>query len=325
MTRKKTAMATTLFAASGTTLLLLTGCGGSDSASGDTDNGSGAVYEFQTNGIDPADEITVHIPDDLKEIMDEDKQLIINEFTVKAHNVESNKLCAAELDLDWTDGQPDAILANNSEDSARAEIEQELLDMTGADSLDEIVDDLDTVYRDNGIYGKDMNAADYSDNTAIRIRNDFADLDNDYSGLIDEVAASSKSTGAKYAGQSVVDAYFETLLEDRSHDGPSAIAEVLGTGSGASLDDFNPNDPETGTFVADDHSSAIVVSNCAKSDSDPDNAIDLQLPTEDEDDGGNELSSFAEVQISVMSDGTIGIGGEVSDYMRDANDDWIKE
>lgn len=298
--------------------LALSGCG---SPSTDPDVTADTVYEFQTNGIDPADEIRVNIPDDLKEIMDEDERLIINGLTVKAHNIESNKLCAAELDLDWADGQPDAILANNSEDSARAEIEQELLDMTGAGSLDEIVDDLDTVYRDNGIYGKDRSATDLSNDDDIRIRNDLADLDNEYSGLLDEIAAN----GAAYTGQSVVDVYFETLLEDRSFDGPGVITEILDTGSGASLDDFNPNDPETGTFVADDHSSAIVVNDCAKSDSDPDNAIGLRLPTENEEGGGKELSSFAEVQISVMTDGTIGVSGEVDDYMRDANDNWIEE
>ena len=40
-------------------------------------------------------------------------------------------------------------------------------------------------------------------------------------------------------------------------------------------------------------------------------------------DADGKSDTTATVQLLVMADGTIGVAGEVKDYMRDANDNWI--
>lgn len=73
-------------------------------------------------------------------------------------------------------------------------------------------------------------------------------------------------------------------------------------------------------YIADDFSTLTVVGDCAASATDPDNAIELELPSVDAD---GKSDTTATVQLSVMTDGTIGVAGEVKEYMRDANDNWI--
>ncbi|TGD27772.1 hypothetical protein EB835_18310 [Brevibacterium sp. S22] len=96
-----------------------------------------------------------------------------------------------------------------------------------------------------------------------------------------------------------------------------------------SASELDESAPKSGTCISDDLSTMTVVDNCSASETDPDHATNVELPiysTPDNDDiDDKRISTFAEIQMSVMSDGTIGIGGEVSDYMRDSNDDWIAQ
>lgn len=317
--RRTTTMTT--IAALGGAALLLAGCsGGSDASAGTDESGGGTaanVFEFQVNGIEPAEEIAVRVPDDLREAMGSEADgLVLNGFTVRAHDVESAEFCAAELDLDWADGQPAGFIENNTEDLARAEGEQQLLDATGESSLDSLARTLDDVYSSAGVLGDDYSSI--GQDSWGEIRTGLAEKGEGYSIFSEYATVPDTLTG-----QEMIDTFLDTSVENSGLDESSAVATLLGQNSSdtAPIDEFDPNAPEEGTFVAADHSSAVVVGHCAASATDPDNAIEVGLGSVDSD---GEASSIAEVQLSVMVDGTIGVAGEVDGYMRDANDSWIK-
>lgn len=318
---RRTTTMTTTFAALGGAALLLAGCsGGSDASAGTDETGGGTaanVFEFQTNGIDPAEEITVQVPDDLREAMGTEADgLVLNGFTVRAHDVESAEFCAAELDLDWVDGQPAGFIENNTEDLARAEGEQQLLDATGESSLDSLARTLDEVYSSAGVLGDTYSSI--GQDSWDDIRTGLAEKGEGYSIFSENATVPDTLTG-----QEMIDTFLDTSVENSGLDESSAVATLLGQDSSdaASIDEFDPNAPAEGTFVAADHSSAIVVGDCAASATDPDNAFEVGLGSVDSD---GEASSIAEVQLSVMVDGTVGVAGEVEGYMRDSNDDWIR-
>lgn len=316
---RRTPMMTTI-AALGGAALLLAGCsGGSDASAGTDESGGEAaanVFEFQTNGIQPAEEITVRVPDDLREAMGPEADgLVLNGFAVRAHDVESAEFCAAELNLDWADGQPAGFIENNTEDLARAEGEQQLLDATGESSLDSLARTLDEVYSSAGVLGDAYSSI--GQDSWDEIRTGLAEKGEGYSIFSEYATVPDTLTG-----QEMIDTFLNTSVENSGLDESSAVATLLGQNSSdaASIDEFDPNAAVEGTFVADDHSSAVVVGNCAASATDPDNAIEVDLRSVDSD---GEASSIAEVQLSVMTDGTIGVAGEVDGFMRDANDNWI--
>lgn len=317
--RRTTTMTT--IAALGGAALLLAGCsGGSDASAGSDESGGAAaanVFEFQVNGIEPAEEITVQVPDDLREAMGSEADgLVLNGFTVRAHNVESAEFCAAELNLDWADGQPASFIENNTEDLARAEGEQQLLDATGESSLDSLARTLDEVYSSAGVLGDDYSSI--GQDSWDDIRTGLAEKGEGYSIFSEYATVPDTLTG-----QEMIDTFLDTSVENSGLDESSAVATLLGQDSSdaASIDEFNPIAPEEGTFVAADHSSATVVGDCAASATDPDNAIEVGLGSVDSD---GEANSIAEVQLSVMTDGTVGVAGKVKGYMRDSNDNWIK-
>ncbi|WP_179229202.1 hypothetical protein [Parenemella sanctibonifatiensis] len=110
-------------------------------------------------------------------------------------------------------------------------------------------------------------------------------------------------------------------------EGETTDAEIITTALGLTsskapnpISDFDESAPEPGTYIADDLSTLTVVGDCAASGTDPDNAIEIELPSVEAD---GETDNTATVQLSVMTDATIGVAGEVEDYMRDANGNWI--
>lgn len=308
---RRTATMTTTLVALGGAALLLAGCSGGSDATAGTGGTSGDsaanVYEFQTNGIEPSEEITIRVPDDLREAMGADADsMVVDQIVATSHDVEGVEYCAAELHLGWVEGQPDTFIADNSEDLARADGEKQLLDATGESSLDALARTLDDVYSNNGVLGDDY--ASIGQGSWDDIRSDLEEKGDGYSIFSEYATVPDTLTG-----QEMIDTFLDNAVENSGLDDYSAVAQLLGQGSNdaTSIDEFDPNDLQEGTFVADDHSSAIIVNDCAASATDPDNAIELSLP------------SVGSVQLSVMTDGTIGVAGEVDGYMRDANDDWI--
>lgn len=268
---------------------------GSDSAAN--------LYEFQMNGIDPSNEVTVRVPDDLREVMGADaSNLVIDEIAVTGRDLGDAQYCAADLAITYMDGQPDGLVSAGSDAGQRSQAEEALLARSEASSIEEIVAEVDEIIADGEERG--LTALQIGDNIQrfVGIQGIFY------------------TDGA--TGQEVVDGYLSGGREGETSNA-EIITKALGLTSSKepnALSDFNESTPEAGTYIADDFSTLTVVGDCAASATDPDNAIELELPSVDAD---GKSDTTATVQLSVMTDGTIGVAGEVKDYTRDANDNWI--
>lgn len=284
----------------------LAGCS-SDPAETPTDetgsDSAANVYEFQANGIEPSNEVTVRVPDDLREAMGADADgMVIDQVTVTGHDLGNAQVCAADLAMTYMDGQPDGLVSAGSDAGQRSQAEQALLERSEASSIDEIVTEVDEIIADGEERG--LTAQQIGENIQM-----FAGIQGTF-----------YTDGA--TGQEVVDGYLSGGSEGETTNA-GIITQALGLTSSkepSALSDFDESAPEAGTYITDDFSTLTVVGDCAASAADPDNAIELELPSVD---AGGKSDTTATVQLSVMTDGTIGVAGEVKDYMRDANDNWI--
>lgn len=295
---RRTATMTTTLVALGGAALLLAGCSGGSDATAGTGGTSGDsaanVYEFQTNGIEPSEEITIRVPDDLREAMGADADsMVVDQIVATAHDVEGVEYCAVDLAISYTDGQPDSLIKEGSETGMRSGAEQELLEAFDVASLDDVAAKLDTIIAEADKQGTDV---------------DMLLRENGYDVLIGYYGTESHNTG-----QAMIDYYMEDSTFRADDSGASVVASALGLGSGEARaqSDLDESVPKEGTYVGDDLTTITRVSDCAASATDPDNAISMTLP------------SVGAVQLSVMTDRTIGVAGEVDDYSRDANDNWI--
>lgn len=303
---RRTPTMTTAFAALGGVALLLAGCSGGPAAStdgNDTDEASSSVFEFQVNGIEPAEEITIHVPDDLREAMGADADsMVVDQIVATAHDVEGVEYCAADLAITYVDGQPDGLVSAGSDAGQRSQAEEALLERSEASSIDEIVADVDEIIAD----GKERGLTAQQIGEKIQM---FAGIQGTF-----------YTDGA--TGQEVVDGFLSGGSEGETTNA-GIITKALALTSSkepSALSDFDESAPEAGTYIADDFSAVTVVGDCAASATDPDAAIEIELPSVDAD---GKVDTTATVRVSVMTDGTIGVAGEVNDYTRDANENWI--
>lgn len=261
------------------------------------------VYEFQANGIEPSNEVTIRVPDDLREVMGADaSNLVIDEIAVTGRDLGDAQYCAADLAITYMDGQPDGLVSAESDAGQRSQAEEALLARSEASSIEEIVAEVDEIIADGEERG--LTAQQIGDNIQT-----FAGIQGTF-----------YTDGA--TGQEVVDGYLSGGSEGETSNA-GIITKALGLTSSkepSALSDFDESSPEAGTYIADDFSTITVVGDCAASATDPDNAIELELPSVDAD---GKSDTTATVQLSVMTDGTIGVAGEVKDYTRDASDNWI--
>lgn len=311
--RRPTTM-TTAFAALGGVALLLAGCsGGSDASTDDTNSNdaSGSVFEFQTNGVEPSDKVTIRVPDDLRDAMGaEANGLVVDQLVATPHKVEGVENCAVDLQIGYADGQPDALISAGSQEGVKSQRETDLVEAFDASSLDDVIDELDEIIdsRTDQGYSSSQVTQSLRDQVKHPIALEYRDGDS---------------------GESLVKRY----LDQPGGAGASDVNSVaLALGRGASpgaaemyhdvypASDLDDSAPEPGTYVSPDYSTMTVVDDCAASATDPDNAVELELTKADED---GKLDTLAKLQLSTMTDGTIGVGGEVEDYTRDANDNWI--
>ncbi|MGO1808553.1 MAG: hypothetical protein ACTH01_13465 [Micrococcaceae bacterium] len=295
--RRTTTMTT--IAALGGAVLLLAGCsGGSDASTGTDETGgetAAGVYEFQINGIEPAEEITIRVPNDLREAMGSDADgMVVDQIVATAHDVEGVEYCAVDLAISYTDGQPDNLIKEGSETGMRSGAEQELLEAFDVASLDDVAAKLDTIIAEADKQGTDV---------------DMLLRENGYDVLIGYYGTESHNTG-----KAMIDYYMEDSTFRADDSGASVVASALGLGSGEARaqSDLDESAPKEGTYVSDDLTTVTRVGDCAASATDPDNAISMTLP------------SVGSVELSVMTDGTIGVAGEVDGYMRDSSNNWIK-
>lgn len=286
--------------------LVLAGCS-STPAPGETQSpaepNSSNVFEFQTNGIEPSDEITILVPEDLREAMGADAGAITtDEIVASSHPLDGVGLCAVDLAISYASGQPDAITAANSPEGMRQKAEDRLLSETGSATIDELITNTDQVIADAQAAG---------------------------TPVVDILRAKGYGLLAEYygpehnnTGQKMIDYYFEDTTADAGTSGAAAVAQAFGFKDAESIGEFSPADPVEGVYLSDDLATITVVDDCAASTSDPDNAIEIDLPMLDADGAASVLGT---VQLSVMTDGSIGVSGQVEDYMRDANDNWIAQ
>jgi hypothetical protein len=146
--------------------------------------------------------------------------------------------------------------------------------------------------------------------------------------LVDSYRAQAREvSGAEYCALELTIDYADDALDVLSaplgDDTPAeSLAQRLGFSSVVPTDAFDPDAPESGTYISEDFETAIIVTGCATSATDPDEGTEIIFPVFDEEysDGVDE---FAEASVSVMADGTLGVSGEVAGYTQDANGDWI--
>lgn len=284
----------------------LAGCssGPAETPTDGTDGDSAAnVYEFQTNGIEPSEEIAIRVPDDLREAMGADADsMVVDQIVATAHDVEGVEYCAADLAITYAEGQPDGLVSAGSDAGQRAQAEEALLERSEASSIDEIVAEVDEIIAD----GEERGLTYLEIGEKIQMH---AGIQGTY-----------YTDGA--SGQEVVDSYLSGGSEGETTNA-GIITKALGltsTKEPSELSDFDESAPEAGTYIADDFSAVTVVGDCAASATDPDAAIEIELPSVDAD---GKVDTTATVRVSVMTDGTIGVAGEVNDYTRDANENWI--
>lgn len=284
----------------------LAGCssGPAETPTDGTDDDSAAiVYEFQTNGIEPSEEITIRVPDDLREVMGADANgLVIDEIAVTGHDLGNAQVCAADLAISYTDGQPDGLVSAGSDAGQRSQAEEALLERSEASSIDEIVAEVDQIIADGEERGL----------TAQQI--------GDKIQMLAGIQGTFYTDGA--TGREVVDGYLSGGSEGETTNA-GIITEALGLTSSkepSGLAEFDESAPVEGTYVSEDYKTITLVGDCAASATDPDNAIEIELPSVDAE---GKIDTTATVQLSVMTDGTIGVAGAVKNYIRDANDNWI--
>lgn len=286
--------------------LSLAGCSSEPTETPDDESGGDSaadVYEFQTNGTEPSSEVTVRVPDDLREAMGADADgMVIDQVTVTGHDLGNAQVCAAALAMTYMDGQPDGLVSAGSDAGQRSQAEQALLERSEASSIEEIVTEVDEIIADGEERG--LTVQQIGENIQM-----FAGIQGTF-----------YTDGA--TGQEVVDGYLSGGSEGETTNA-GIITNALGLTSSKepnALSDFDESAPEEGTYIADDYSTLTVVGDCAASATDPDNSIEIELPSVDADGKSN---AAATVRLSVMTEGTIGVAGEVNGYMRDANDNWI--
>lgn len=100
------------------------------------------------------------------------------------------------------------------------------------------------------------------------------------------------------------------------------LLNTLTYNRGSAISELDTSDPETGQYLSENHKTVTTVRSCAKSPMDDDNTLSFVLPTSD----GDSTAGFATFDVAAMANGTVAItNGEVEDYARDSNGDWIAD
>lgn len=294
--------------------LLLAGCS-SDPAETPADESSGdsaaTVFEFQTNGIEPSTEVTIRVPTDLREVMGAEADgMVVDEIVVAGHELDGAQYCAADLAMTYLGNQPLDLVSANDAPTDRDEVVQRFINVIP----DEDVDDEASVveWLDSAIEGRIANGHGESE-----ISGSFEGMFGTPVDLENDTYLTPYQEGD--TGQDVFDRYVGSA-SDEQVPGTTIVAGSLGLDDASTQADLDESAPEPGAYVSEDYTTITLVGDCAASATDPDNAIEIDLPSVDAD---GKIDTTATVQLSVMIDGTIGVAGEVEDYMRDANDNWI--
>ncbi|WP_422114730.1 hypothetical protein [Brachybacterium sp. UNK5269] len=304
--RRATALAALVLSAP----LVLSACGGSGDAAGETggdgpDAAQEAVYEFtQPTYTSAGGALDVRIPDALQEVAGADfDELWVSGMTMTPHELESADRCAVDLDVSYVEGSKVAAgTAGETEDehvaAAQESFDGELqygLELIGYASWDDMV-------------------AEKGVQESVELMSQIVPVTPE--GTLDEDAVRANFDGGTQRG---------TTLKALGLPGDPDTSGTARYPDGAlGLDALDPSSPETGVYASDDASQITIVQPCASSTSDEDAAeFTLEFPRTDEDEtsGVDDAASFT---FTVMKSGEIGIlDGEVDGYQADANGDWI--
>lgn len=103
-----------------------------------------------------------------------------------------------------------------------------------------------------------------------------------------------------------------------------SLAVLLGIDEGGlPVDELDEADPQDGAYVSQDRQTITLVQDCASAPSDFSSALTVGTVDFTTQDDEGRAGSVAEIEFTVMADGTISVLGEATDYERDSNGDWI--
>ncbi len=299
----------------------------------------GSVYDFtQINGMEPAQQITVQIPQALKDAAGADAEnLLVTSVVVKSLDLDSSKYCAISIEITYPDGAADKLttptLTKAQADAAAEDDVQTFLDQYEATSPADLEQKLTRqVQLDTEASLKSMNSdmtveeylASYDDFDSVQeaalerwIRDDTAG----YLGYLDELPSSIEE-GAEKVISGMEQSYGAEAEEAAKVSNVERVASRLHLSSARAAAALNVSAPEQGAYLSVDFQSATRVQDCAKSPTDPDATSSFDFPIQSE----RGIDTFATVGLTVMKNGEISIfSGEVNGYMVDTNRDWIVE
>lgn len=280
---------TAAMAALGLSALLLTACSG----------GQGDAFEFQPEAIEPASDITISIPDDLREALGSQADgILVDSVDATPHDLDGLEYCGVDLAVDYADGGLDALAVETTASTREPVFTEE-----EADELAErFIDDPEGLEEE--FIARDINRYESATPLASLVLEQHASNVN-YADT--EELAYVLGEEIRVDGERTVPGW-ENLASD-----------LIDVDNVAQIADLDESDPRHGAYVHDDMETITVVTDCATSASDEDAAVPFVFPETGEDD----IYTFAETPITVMTDGTLGVTGTVDGFQRDANGDWI--
>lgn len=340
-----------LIAVGTVTLLALTGC---------SSVGGGSTYDFPANAPEPASAFQIVLPDELRKAAASDlDSLLVDGYHITSQTLDGAELCALVVKPSYTDGALDLLTApildgiyDNSSQEATDESartiefkKQQLAETLGFSSPEEAIEGFEQKIREelksrqsqglfnpNGYSTNDvlaMSEAEYLKALGYDNFDEYlADQLNHPANLrflegkprtIEEAFENIQAAGdAEQAGR--VDESDAEIAEAEDAPKHQNLTRRLHLGNESSeADALDTSSPERGVYVSDDLKTLTIVGQCALSAFSPDEATRLEFTTQD----GEHFSRFATVDVSLMTDGTIGVGGQVDDYTLDANGNWV--
>lgn len=156
-----------------------------------------------------------------------------------------------------------------------------------------VTEDEELLVESYTITARDLESVDYC---AVDLKPDYTE------GAVDKLTASEPS-------------------HTRMDTDEERIAWRLGIDEvGQPIEALDEADPVEDAYFSKDRQTITLVQDCASAPSDIDRAGTVKFVTHD---GRGGPATFAEVEFTVMADGTVAALGEIADYERDSNGDWI--
>ena len=279
-------------AAIGVAALLVTGCSSSqDVTTSGNETPQRSVYEFNTPAYGSDGELTIQVPQKLKDVAPEAKDLLITSVTAKAREIASAKYCAVDLMISYIDGATNKLIQPlvTKEEAAKA-AEADLASIVRLELRGNTVEEFVDYYQ----------KAFQSDPSAAKIAQ--------FESARAKLKASYDASGRGAIKET-------TDLENLAY-------YLTGEQTGKLIGDLDPNDPTAGVYASDDYKTLTFVQSCAESPTEVDTASTFDFPKLT----SNKPSTFGSVDMTVMKNGALTIvSGDIEDYKLDTNGDWIAE